>query len=599
MLRHFFVQAVVLATFLTLGPASITPAEQPRDLMSDTWSAIDGLGRELPGHDECGPPREDKTVGIFYFLWLGQHSRTGPWDITKLLEENPDDPQYGPPGHFHHWAEPEWGYYVSDDRFVIRKHMQALTDAGVDVLFFDVTNGFTYDKVFLALCDELTKMQKEGNATPKIAFLTNSASERVVQHLYETFYKPGKHREHWFMWQGKPLILSKKDGLSDEVLGFFTFRRSWAWSKGHTWFGDGNDRWPWIDHYPQTPGRHEAGVAEQVPVAVAQHPVSNIGRSFHDGRQPSPEEQQTDVGLCFAEQWKGALEANPKMVFITGWNEWVAQRFIAKDRPQSFLGGKAMPGETYFVDQYNAEFSRDIEPSRGPMGDNYYWQMIDGIRRHKGVRPVPTPSPEKTITIDGKFNDWEDVGPEYLDTIGDVTARDHEGWNDTLHYRSEGGRHDIINCKVARDEESVYFMLTMRSPRQTLHWPRPFLFIDNDANYATGWHGYDYIYDLKDLTFLSQAEDGQWQTLRLNEGHLSISNVEIEMKLPRRFFESDEDAPLHFRFHWAVDIPWRGDTVVDLQKIGLKREPCDYPDAFTRVGDSAPNRRFNYVYRCK
>jgi len=28
----------------------------------------------------------------------------------------------------------------------------------------------------------------------------------VVQHLWETFYKPGKHRETWFQWKGKPLM---------------------------------------------------------------------------------------------------------------------------------------------------------------------------------------------------------------------------------------------------------------------------------------------------------------------------------------------------------------------------------------------------------
>ncbi|MBN1125391.1 MAG: hypothetical protein JXA82_10310, partial [Sedimentisphaerales bacterium] len=46
---------------------------QARDLYSDTWAATDALGRELPGFEECGPPREGRTVGLFYFLWLGQH----------------------------------------------------------------------------------------------------------------------------------------------------------------------------------------------------------------------------------------------------------------------------------------------------------------------------------------------------------------------------------------------------------------------------------------------------------------------------------------------------------------------------------------------
>ncbi len=33
-----------------------------RDLFSDTWVATDALGRELPGHEQCGPVRQGKTV---------------------------------------------------------------------------------------------------------------------------------------------------------------------------------------------------------------------------------------------------------------------------------------------------------------------------------------------------------------------------------------------------------------------------------------------------------------------------------------------------------------------------------------------------------
>ena len=36
-----------------------------RDLYADTWVATDALGRAQPGHDEVGPPKQDKWVGIF------------------------------------------------------------------------------------------------------------------------------------------------------------------------------------------------------------------------------------------------------------------------------------------------------------------------------------------------------------------------------------------------------------------------------------------------------------------------------------------------------------------------------------------------------
>jgi len=106
-----------------------------RDLMSDTWTAIDGLGRELPGSTECGPPRPGRFAGIFYFLWLGAHSKQ-VHDISRILAANPESPQFGPVHAFHHWGEPHLGYYLSHDEAVIRRHAQMLTEAGLDVLLF-------------------------------------------------------------------------------------------------------------------------------------------------------------------------------------------------------------------------------------------------------------------------------------------------------------------------------------------------------------------------------------------------------------------------------------------------------------------------------
>ena len=93
-------------------------------------------------------------------------------------------------------------------------------------------------------------------------------------------------------------------------------------------------------------------------------------------------------GLCFSEQAEQALEIDPEFLMITGWNEWSAMRFT--DTNSTMMCGKPIkPGDTYFVDDYNHEFSRDIEPLRGDFGDNYYYQMADIIRRFKGVSQQP------------------------------------------------------------------------------------------------------------------------------------------------------------------------------------------------------------------
>ena len=78
--------------------------------------------------------------------------------------------------------------------------------------------------------------------------------EAVVARLWETLYQPGKHRDLWFQWQGRPLLLAPPEVLTEEMKAFFTVRQSWAWTKswgGGGWFADGRDKWPWLDTAPQ------------------------------------------------------------------------------------------------------------------------------------------------------------------------------------------------------------------------------------------------------------------------------------------------------------------------------------------------------------
>ena len=130
-------------------------AVEPRDTMPDTWSATDALGRMLPLSGEIGSPKANRTVGIFYFNWHAAFGNKEVYDIAKILAANPSAPPWGPLYAPHYWNEPRFGYYRPDDPWVIRKHVQMLTDAGVDMLIFDVTNGPTYDREREALCQML------------------------------------------------------------------------------------------------------------------------------------------------------------------------------------------------------------------------------------------------------------------------------------------------------------------------------------------------------------------------------------------------------------------------------------------------------------
>ena len=577
-----------LAALAMVLAAGGTPARgASRDLASDTWVATDALGRRLPGGAECGPPRAGKHVGIFYFLWMERRPKQGLYDISRLLAADAADPQYGPRHAFHWWGRPHLGYYVCDDAAVLRIHAQMLTDAGVDAVIFDVTNGFTYDRNVLAVCKVYREIRKTGRTTPQIAFLANSRSDRVVKHLHETFYAKGLYGELWFRWKGKPLMLAPSEGLTDEQKRFFTLRRSWAWTRPQGWFGSGRDKWPWLDHYPQKPGWHTRPEApEQISVCTAQHATSNIGRSFHAGAQPLPDKVAPERGLCFAEQWRRALKVDPEFIFITGWNEWIAQRFIKADRGGAgqFLGRRLKPGDTYFVDQYNQEFSRDIEPMHGGHGDNYYYQMVAGIRRFKGVRRREKPSAARTLRIPGAFAQWQGVRPEFLDDVGDTPHRSHPGFGPAGPYVNTTGRNDFDVAKVARDGQNLYFYVRTRraiTPPAGTHWM--VLLLDVDGNGRNGWEGYDLAVNRTraragTCSVERSAGGGKWTPA--GTAKLAFDGRELHLAVPRALLgPPPKTGKLSVDFKWADNVPSSGSAMDFIDK-----------------GDVAPNGRFNYRF---
>ena len=81
-------------------------------------------------------------------------------------------------------------------------------------------------------------------------------------------------------------------------------------------------------------------------------------------------------GIFMYQQWHHAFQYRPKVVTITWWNEWAAQRFIET-------------GQNLFVDNYNQEYSRDIEPMEGGHGDQYYQWMKEYVRAYKALEECP------------------------------------------------------------------------------------------------------------------------------------------------------------------------------------------------------------------
>ena len=150
---------------------AVAPRPSPlRDLMSDTWAAVDGLNRELPGATAVGAPRANRSVGIFYWTW--HRDARGPYDNTKLTAGARNGIVSWPPCAAHWWGESEYGYYRADDEYVLTHHAILLAAAGVDAVLFDTTNPpWTFKEQYEALCRAWTRLREQGTPTPQIAFI--------------------------------------------------------------------------------------------------------------------------------------------------------------------------------------------------------------------------------------------------------------------------------------------------------------------------------------------------------------------------------------------------------------------------------------------
>lgn len=554
------------------------------------WPATDALGRGLPLASEAGPVRLDRFVGIFYFLWHNQRGGKsphwdGPYDIGRIMARDPDalnkpgSDLWGPIGMYHYWGEPLYGYYLSQDPWVLRRHALLLADAGIDTLIFDTTNALTYPEVYKQLCAVFRQIRAEGGRTPQLAFMVNTEAGKTAQKLYEEFYKPGLFRELWFDWRGKPLLVCDPAAASPEVRDFFTLRRAhWPFTLTNTPYA-----WHWEATFPQPYGyTDDPAKPEQVNVSVAQNlrasdgKVTNMsagdarGRSFHQGVQDrSP--GAVNWGHNFQEQWTRAFELEPPFVMVTGWNEWIAGRWGKPDGP------------LVFVDQFDQEYSRDIEPAKGAHGDNYYWQMIANVRRFKGAPALPEGSLPTTIDIEGGFEQWQEVAPEFTDHLGETAPRDFDG-SAGLHYKNQSGRNDLVALKVARDATHVYFYARTRAaltPPDGSNWM--WLLIDTDQKPETGWAGYDFIVnralDAAGKTWVEQNEGG-WQWRRVARVDFKTAGNELHLAIPREALGLEKENPsVSFDFKWADNTQSPGD-VMD----------------FYLSGDVAPEGRFNYRY---
>jgi len=397
-------------------PDSSNAENNYRDIYPDTWVANDALGRKMPDFLEVGPVKNDqrRVVGIFYITWhtQGLAKLPSPYnaDVTKILKTDPaarldaKHPLWTEGSY--HWGEPEMGYFLSQDEYVIRKDMSMLADAGVDVLVMDVTNAVRYWDEWEVTFSTMQKMKAEGNKVPKFIFWAfNGPVITVVQDLYEKIYKNKKFTDLWYYWDDKPLLLyngnpkldanvgevnnpnpnyeeaAKTDqnnphygnpdytekfykDYTKEVKDFFTLRTMWwgYYEWGGKRFVGTEDNWSF--GYSMADPKVKAlkpeellsthkGKREEAAVTPAQHPVTMTKENMGVGKSWSRENGQPKLNEYDLPEptyvpWLGKTVENPEgygIYFQERWDETLATNpeFLYINDWNEWTAGKYQP----------------------------------------------------------------------------------------------------------------------------------------------------------------------------------------------------------------------------------------------------------------
>jgi hypothetical protein len=496
----------LIYSLLLVVVVSVSIHSQPAQYTPFQTVGIDMFGRSFEAVSGYKPK---KQVGVFYWPWVGQPYASGIYDATeisampnglKLLYDFKSlNDSISPVGQAHFWGQPLWGYYNSEDEWVIRKQISMLTTAGIDFIAFDLTNRVTYKKVYEKVFAIIEDFQKQGQHPPKAVFYTHSKSFETTWQLYKDLYKPGLYPDAWYRVNGKPMIIaytSEADDIAeaisrsdssykpvpytDEIKNFFYFKKP-------QWPGDPTyqEGFPWVEWKNPQPLH-----GNTMNVTVASHPQVPMSRSITSGwvnwgRGWDPETKQNkkedvDKGGFFQSQWDYAIATDPDTVFVGGWNEWVAY--------------KQPYGDEYMLcDAANREYSRDIEPMKGGYEDAFYIQLIKNVRRYKGKEDKLNVNKENRIDITDNPAQWAAVKAVYTNTDAKAEGRNNRGATRKITYTLAPPANNLRETIVTHDAGNFYFLIKAEKAFVNKENNSLQILIGKNEMAVKGWQGYEYV----------------------------------------------------------------------------------------------------------
>jgi len=334
------------------------------------------------------PVAAQTQYGMFYAIW---HCRaTSPFPIFDTTASIYGQQPWGSIPNYHWSGKPVDGYYcLANNDALLRKHAEQLRDMGMDFVYVDITNWWytdspNADNQILNTFPKLLSVWSTVPNAPKIVpFVVVPANANMVDWINTQMNAYPNSR---FVYEGKPLLLVANFGGGgapdatrlNQLRQNYTVRLMWGFYQS-----DKTNEWAWLQ-YCQLGFKASKGTAP-CNQYVARKPDGSIEQisTTVSYQETLMSKKDTAVpkfyGRTFRRQFEKIL-ANPNVPIVTlnGWNEWIAQRFCLQGNDYVATGCTGAgeidhypDGNKVFVDEYEYEYNRDIEPAADQMGSYY------------------------------------------------------------------------------------------------------------------------------------------------------------------------------------------------------------------------------------
>ena len=400
--------------------------------------------------------------GMLYSIWHCMATRA---PHNTRISEAKDTGQWGGLSAFHWRDKPAVSaiedYCLARNSNLAVKHLEMIRDLGVQFIVVDLTNQCFVEgdaavekcsfaslemvNSYLVLVEATKKVANSPKIVPWVPF-KGTLVDRVIQSM-------DQNPQANYFFEGKPLIIATWDKGRDFHIGVDTkinqvkltktVKKMW----GLTGASTDAETWSFMDSC--TSGFREAkgnrscgqwGNSEMTPVATAYQ------ETFMTNFQTATPKFE---GRTMLEQLKTALERQSKIILFNWWNEWIAQRFCYNTTEFKTVSGRltcptgvselSPQGNATFVDLYDSEYGRDIEPDE--KGDHYYQLLksaISSIESASVGEPSPLPVPTSNYSEIRSVNASQ----------GNVPGQTGSWWCSNHFGNNFGGKWDCLsdNC---------------------------------------------------------------------------------------------------------------------------------------------------------